>query len=166
VEELMPAKYWNESVKKAKDLMKAIPVADPRSDLKGIDGVIVGTPTRYGNMTAQMRNFWDQTGGDWVEGTLVGKPAGVFTSTGTQHGGQETTIISTMLTLLHHGCVLVGFPYSFEEQSTMVEISGGSPYGVSTIAGPMGERMPSQNELKMAKDFGKHFTVIAEKLMK
>ena len=164
VEELMPDKFWSEGVRRTKELMKEIPVADPLTDLEGIDGVIVGTPTRFGNMTAQMRNFWDQTGGAWAEGSLVGKPAGVFTSTGTQHGGQETTIISTMLTLLHHGCVIVGFPYSFKEQSIMDEISGGSPYGVSTIAGPMGERTPSPNELKMAKDFGKHFTAIAKKL--
>ncbi len=115
-------------------------------------------------MSSQMRNFWDQTGEDWTEGTLIGKPASVFTSTGTQHGGQETTIISTMITLLHHGCILVGFPYSFTEQMTLEEISGGSPYGVSTIAGAQGERMPSANELKMAKDLGKHLIGIARKL--
>ena len=88
----------------------------------------------------------------------------MFTSTGTQHGGQETTIVSTHITLLHHGCVIVGLPYSFTEQMTVDEISGGSPYGASTIAGPMGERMPSANELKMAKDLGKHLTTIAKRL--
>lgn len=165
VEELMPEKYWDDSVKKVKEMMKDIPVADPRKDFKGIDGLIVGTPTRYGNMCAQMRNFWDQTGGDWVKGTLIGKPASIFTSTATQHGGQETTIISTMITLLHHGLVIVGFPYSFEEQSTLQEISGGSPYGVSTIAGTRGERMPSNNELKMAQDLGAYLTSFAKKLM-
>jgi len=164
VAELIPEEFWNEDVKKAKESMKDIPVADSRKDLKGIDGIIVGTPTRFGNMCAQMRNFWDQTGGDWMNGTLIGKPAAVFTSTGTQHGGQETTIISTHLTLLHHGCVVVGFPYSFKEQMTIEEITGGSPYGASTIAGPMGERMPSANELKMAKGLGKHLTTIAKKL--
>jgi len=164
VAELVPEKFWNEDVRKAKELMKNIPVADPRNDLKGIDGVIVGAPTRFGSMCAQMRNFWDQTGGDWMNGTLIGKPAAVFTSTGTQHGGQETTIISTHITLLHHGCVVVGLPYSIQEQMTMEEITGGSPYGASTIAGPMGERMPSANELKMAKDLGKHLTRIAKKL--
>ncbi len=164
VAELVPEEFWDENVKKAKELMKDIPVADPREDLKGIDGIIVGTPTRYGNMCSQMRNFWDQTGGDWMIGTLIGKPASVFTSTGTQHGGQETTIISTHYTLLHHGCVVVGLPYSFKEQMTMQEITGGSPYGASTIAGPMGERMPSANELKMAKDLGEHLTMIAKKL--
>lgn len=164
VAELVPEEFWDENVKKAKELMKDIPVADPREDLKGIDGIIVGTPTRYGNMCSQMRNFWDQTGGDWMIGTLIGKPASVFTSTGTQHGGQETTIISTHYTLLHHGCVVVGLPYSFKEQMTMQEITGGSPYGASTIAGPMGERMPSANEIRMAEGLGEHLTMIAKKL--
>jgi len=164
VAELLPEESWDENVKKAREMMKDIPVADPRKDLKGIDGIIVGTPTRFGNMTSQMRNFWDQTGGDWAKGTLIGKPAGVFTSTATQHGGQETTIVSTMLTLMHHGCILVGFPYSFKEQMTLQEITGGSPYGVSTIAGGRGERKLSGNELKMARDFGKHLTAFAKKL--
>ena len=164
VAELLPEEYWDENVKKAKEMMKDIPVADPRGDLKGIDGLIVGTPTRFGNMTSQMRNFWDQTGDEWMKGTLIGKPAAVFTSSATQHGGQETTIISTMLTLLHHGCILVGFPYSFKEQMTLEEITGSSPYGVSTIAGTQGEKMPSGNELKMARDFGKHLTTFAKKL--
>jgi len=164
VGELIPKEQWNEPIKKMKEEMKDVPIADPRKDLKGIDGVIVGTPTRFGNMCAQMRNFWDQTSDDWAKGTLIGKPAAVFTGTATQHGGQETTIISTMITLLHHGCVLVGLPYSFQEQMTIEEISGGSPYGASTIAGPMGERTPSANELKMARDLGKHLTTIAKKL--
>lgn len=164
VSELIPEESWIEDVKKTKELMKEIPVANPRKDLKGIDGVIVGTPTRFGNMCAQMRNFWDQTGGAWVNNTLVGKPAAVFTGSNTQHGGQETTIISTHLTLLHHGCVIVGLPYSFKEQMTIEEISGGSPYGASTIAGPGGVRMPSTNELKMAKGLGRHLTTIAKKL--
>jgi NAD(P)H dehydrogenase (quinone) len=144
--------------------MKDIPVADPRADLEGIDGLIVGTPTRFGNMTAQMRNFWDQTGSGWSKGVLIGKPAAVFTSSGTQHGGQETTIITTMITLLHHGCVLVGLPYSFKEQLASEEISGGSPYGASTIAGPGNERTPTANELQMAKELGRHLTEIARKL--
>jgi len=162
--ELVPEEFWDENIKKAKELMKAIPVANPREDLKWIDGVIIGTPTRFGNMCAQMRNFWDQTGGEWMNGTLIGKPAAVFTSSNAQHGGQETTIITTMITLLHHGCVLVGLPYSFKEQMTMEEITGGSPYGASTIAGTMGERMPSANELKMAKSLGRHLTTFAKKL--
>jgi len=164
--ELVPEEFWSEDMRKAKELMKYIPVADPRKDLEAIDGLIIGTPTRFGNMCAQMRNFWDQTGGAWMRGSLIGKPAAVFTSSNTQHGGQETTIISTMITLLHHGCVLVGLPYSFKEQMTMEEITGGSPYGASTIAGngPPYERMPSANELQMAKDLGKHLTTIAKRL--
>ncbi len=163
--ELVPEQYWDDGIRKAKDAMKGIPVADPRKDLKGVDGVIVGTPTRYGNMCSQMRNFWDQTGSDWLAGTTIGKPASVFTSTATQHGGQETTIISSMITLLHLGFVIVGLPYSFKEQMSVDEISGSSPYGASTIAGSMGERMPSQNELKLAKGLGKHLTEVASKLM-
>lgn len=164
VAEVIPKESWDEAILKAKENMKDIPVADPKKDLRGINGIIVGTPTRYGNMCAQMRNFWDQTVEDWMSYTLVGKPAAVFTGSATQHGGQETTIISTMLTLLHHGCVLVGLPYSFKEQMTIEEITGGSPYGASTIAGGMGERLPSANELKLAKDLGKHLTTIAKKL--
>jgi NAD(P)H dehydrogenase (quinone) len=164
VAELVPKERWTGDMRKVKESMKNIPVADPSQDLKRVDRVIVGTPTRFGNMCAQMRNFWDQTSDEWMKGTLIGKPAAVFTSTATQHGGQETTIISTMITLLHHGLVLVGLPYSFAEQMTIEEISGGSPYGPSTIAGPMGERKPTANELKMAKDLGKHLTEIAKKL--
>lgn len=164
VAELMPEERWDENVRKAKEAMKHIPVASPQEDLKGIDGLIVATPTRFGNMTSQMRNFWDQTGGAWMEGTLIGKPAAVISSSNTQHGGQETTIIATMLTLLHHGCLLVGLPYSFKEQMTMEEISGGSPYGASTIAGAQGERMPSLNELAMARGLAKRLTNIAERL--
>lgn len=162
--ELIPEESWNEKMRKAKELMKDVDMADPEKDIEGVDGIIVGTPTRFGNMCAQMRNFWDQTTGGWISGALIGKPASVFTSTATQHGGQETTIISTMLTLLHHGCILVGFPYSFKEQMTMAEISGGSPYGASTIAGTGGERMPSANELQIAKKLGEHLTRIAGKL--
>ena len=165
VAELIPKEKWNENMRKAKEMMKDVPIADPKKDLKGIDGLIVGTPTRFGNMCAQMRNFWDQTSEDWANGTLIGKPAAVFTSSATQHGGQETTLISIMITLLHHGCILVGLPYSFKEQMSLDEIVGGSPYGVSTISGGMGERLPSTLELTMAKGLGKHLTEIAKKLM-
>ena len=140
VAELVPEEFWNEDIRRAKEMMKDIPVADPRKDLQRIEGITVGTPTRYSNMCSQMRNFWDQTGADWMKDTLIGKPAAVFTSSATQHGGQETTIVTTVITLLHHGCVLVGLPYSFKEQMTLEEITGGSPYGASTIAGTMGER--------------------------
>lgn len=165
VAELVPEEFWSEDVQKAKALMRDVPIANPRKALKEIDGVIVGTLTRFGNMCAQMRNFWDQTGGDW--GTLTGKPAAVFTSTNTQHGGQETTLISTHFTLLHHGCIIVGLPYIFREQMTMDEITGGSPYGASTVAGngPPYTLRPTAKELTMAEGLGKHLTVIARKLL-
>ncbi len=165
VEELIPKEKWSDDIRKAKEMMKDIPIANPTEDLKDIDGLIVGTPTRFGNMTSQMRNFWDQTGGGWANGTLIGKPASVFTSTATQHGGQETTLITTNITLLHHGCIIVGLPYSNQGLSTIKEISGGSPYGPSTITGGNGERMPSENELELAKALGSHLTGISRKLM-
>lgn len=166
VAELVPEQFWSEEIRKAKDLMKDVPVADPRKDLDDIQGVIVGTPTRFGNMSAQMRNFWDQTGAIWMKGSLIGKPAAAFTSSNNQHGGQETTIISTHFTLLHHGFVVVGLPYSFREQMTMGEITGGSPYGASTVAGsgPPYKRMPTANDLETAKNLGKHLTNIAKRL--
>lgn len=166
VAELVPEEGWSEEVKITKENMREIPVADPRQDLEGIDGVIVGTPTRFGNMCAQMRNFWDQTGGAWVKGSLLTKPAAAFTSSNSQHGGQETTIISTHLTFLHHGCVIVGLPYVFKEQMIMTEITGGSPYGPSTVAGsgPPYKRMPTDNDLKLARSLGKYLTEIARKL--
>lgn len=162
VPELMPEEQWDDAVLKAKEQLRDIPFASI-SDLDNIDGLILGTPTRYGNMCAQMRNFWDQTGQQWMQGTLIGKPAAVITSSATQHGGQETTIITTMITLLHHGMVLVGLPYSFQEQMTLAEITGGSPYGASTIAG-QGERMPSENELTLVRNLGRHLSEIAAKL--
>jgi len=128
------------------------------------DAVIFGTPTRFGNMCAQMRNFMDQTGGLWMENALVGKVGSVFTSSATQHGGQETTITSFHSTLLHLGMVIVGVPYSEQRQTTMAEISGGSPYGASTIAGGDGSRSPSENELAIARFQGKHVAEIAKKL--
>ncbi len=164
VAELVPEKFLDEYAKQAAEMQKDIEVADPRADLQGIDGVIMGTPTRFGNMASQMKNFWDQTGGDWMKGTLVGKPGGVFTSTGAQHGGQESTILSSMLPLFHHGCVIVGMPYSIDGQMNMETLSGGTPYGPSTITGPKGERFPSEAELSMAKGFGAHLTGIASKL--
>lgn len=139
------------------------PVADP-NELADYDAIIFGTPTRFGNMAAQMRNFLDQTGGLWMKGALVGKVGSVFTSTASQHGGQETTITSFHTTLLHHGMVVVGLPYSFEGNAIMSEISGGTPYGASTIAGADGSRMPSENELAGARFQGRHVAEIAAKL--
>lgn len=133
-------------------------------ELANYDAIIFGTPTRFGNMTAQMRNFLDQTGKLWMDGSLIGKLASVFTSTGTQHGGQETTITSFHTTLLHHGMVIVGVPYSCKGLTQMSEITGGSPYGASTLAGADGKRMPSNNELDIARFQGKHVAQLAERL--
>jgi NAD(P)H dehydrogenase (quinone) len=133
-------------------------------ELGNYDAILFGTPTRFGNMAAQMRNFLDQTGKLWMDGALIGKVASVFTSTATQHGGQETTITSFHTTLLHHGMVIVGVPYSCKGLSLMSEISGGSPYGASTLAGPDGQRMPSANELDIARFQGEHVAQIAKRL--
>ncbi len=149
--------------KKAQERFEHIPVADIE-DLKGKDAIIFGTPTRYGDMTGQMRNFLDQTGELWSNGELVGVVGSVFTSTATQHGGQESTILSFYTTLLHHGMVIVGLPYSYEGLFESEEISGGGPYGASTIAGPEGERTPSENELEGARYQGEHVAKIAKKM--
>jgi NAD(P)H dehydrogenase (quinone) len=133
-------------------------------DLAGADAIIFGTPTRYGNMAGQMKNFLDTTGGLWAAGKLIGKVGSVFTSSATQHGGQESTILSFHTVLLHHGLVLVGLPYSFQGQMGLQEITGGSPYGASTIAGGKGERWPSANELAAARFQGKHVATLASKL--
>lgn len=133
-------------------------------ELGSADAVIFGTPTRFGNMCGQMRQFLDATGGLWMKGSLVGKVGSVFASSATQHGGQESTILSFHITLLHQGMIIVGLPYAFQGQMRIDEITGGSPYGASTIAGGKGERMPSANELEAARFQGKHVATIAEKL--
>ena len=133
-------------------------------ELPEAGAIIFGTPTRFGNMCGQMRQFLDATGPLWANGSLVGKVGSVFTSTATQHGGQESTILSFHTTLLHLGMVLVGLPYSFQGQRRLDEITGGSPYGASTIAGGQGERQPSENELEGARYQGEHVTNIALKL--
>jgi len=135
-------------------------------ELASADAVIFGTPTRFGNMCGQMRQFLDATGQLWLKGALVGKVGSVFTSSNTQHGGQESTILSFHITLLHQGMIIVGLPYTFQGQMRIDEITGGSPYGASTIAGSRGERMPSDNELSAARFQGKHVTTIASKLTK
>jgi NAD(P)H dehydrogenase (quinone) len=139
------------------------PIATP-DELADYDAIVFGTPTRFGNMAAQMRNFLDQTGGLWFAKALVGKVGSVFVSTASQHGGQETTITSFHTTLLHHGMVIVGLPYTFDGNSEMGEISGGTPYGASTLAGNDGSRMPSENELAGARFQGAHVAQIAAKL--
>ncbi|MPZ08650.1 MAG: NAD(P)H:quinone oxidoreductase [Kiloniellaceae bacterium] len=160
VPELMP----EEVAKKAGvKLDQVAPIAKPE-ELADYDAVIFGTPTRFGNMAAQMRNFLDQTGALWMKGSLVGKVGSVFASTATQHGGQETTITSFHTTLLHQGMVIVGLPYTCQEQMTLDEIAGGSPYGATTIAGSDGSRQPSEKELTMARFQGRHVAEIAAKL--
>jgi NAD(P)H dehydrogenase (quinone) len=133
-------------------------------ELAEYDAIIIGTPTRFGNMAAQMKNFLDQTGGLWFQGKLIGKIGSVFTSSNTQHGGQESTILTTHTVLLHQGMVIVGLPYSWQGQMISSEITGGSPYGASTIAGGDGSRHPSDNELAGAHFQGKHVAQIAAKL--
>ena len=133
-------------------------------DLASADAIIFGTPTRFGNMCGQMRQFLDSTGQLWQKGTLVGKAGSVFTCSNTQHGGQESTLLSFHITLLHHGMVIVGLPYAFAGQMGVEEIKGGSPYGASTIAGNSGERMPSAVELDAARYQGRHVAEIAKKL--
>ena len=161
VPELMP----EEAARKAGlKLDQAAPIASP-DELAEYDAVIFGTPTRFGNMAAQMRNFLDQTGGLWMKGSLIGKVGSVFTSSATQHGGQESTILSFHTTLLHQGMVIVGVPYSCADQMRTDEITGGSPYGASTIAGGDGKRMPSANELGIARFQGRHVAQIARNLM-
>jgi NAD(P)H dehydrogenase (quinone) len=139
------------------------PIAQP-AELADYDAIIIGTPTRFGNMAAQMKQFLDQTGGLWAKGALVGKVGSVFTSSATQHGGQESTILATHIVLLHHGLVVVGLPYACQDQMGLEEIKGGSPYGASTIAGGQGERQPSEKELGMARFQGEHVAKIAVKL--
>lgn len=147
----------------AQKAMEHIPVAN-LEDLEEADGIIFGTGTRFGNMSAQMKAFLDSTGGLWAKGALVGKVGSVFTSSGTQHGGQESTLLTFHPVLLHHGMVIAGLPYAFGGQTTMSEISGGSPYGASTIAGGDGSRQPSQNELDGARFQGKYVAGIVKKL--
>lgn len=164
VPELVPQEVLEESgAAAARKAFAHVPVA--KVDKMGeADAVIFGTPTRFGNMCAQMRNFMDQAGGLWMTNALVGKAGSVFTSSATQHGGQETTITSFHSTLLHLGMVIVGVPYSEKRQMTVAEITGGSPYGASTIAGGDGSRMPSENELAIARFQGKHVAEITKKL--
>ncbi len=164
VPELVPAdKLEASGAKGAKEKFGHIPVADP-AILEEADAIIFGTPTRFGNMCAQMRNFLDQTGQLWMSGGLVGKVGSVFASTASQHGGQETTITSFHTTLFHHGMIVVGVPYSEPLLLNMQEISGGTPYGATTLAGADGSRQPSENELAIARFQGQHVAGIAAKL--
>jgi NAD(P)H dehydrogenase (quinone) len=150
------------AIKAGAKLDQTAPIAAV-DELPEYDAIIFGTPTRFGNMCAQMRSFLDQTGRLWLNGSLIGKVGSVFTSTATQHGGQETTITSFHTTLLHHGMIIVGVPYSCQEIMNMSEITGGSPYGASTLAGGDGTRQPSENELKIARFQGAHVAEVAKK---
>lgn len=164
VPELVPEEILERTgAKAARAAFAHIPVAKPEQ-LAEADAIIFGTPTRFGNMCAQMRNFLDQTGPLWANGALIGKLGSVFTSTATQHGGQETTITSFHTTLLHHGMIIVGVPYSEQHLFNMKEITGGTPYGASTLAGGDGSRQPSENELAIARFQGRHVAQIARKL--
>jgi NAD(P)H dehydrogenase (quinone) len=160
VPELVP----EEVAKKANmKLDQPAPIATPQ-ELAEYDAIIVGCGTRYGGMASQMRNFWDQTGSHWMSGTLIGKVASAFASSATQHGGNETTLITAFPLFMHHGMVYVGLPYSCQAQMGLDEIKGGSPYGATTIAGGQGERQASEQELGMARFQGRHVTEIAKKL--
>ncbi|MFA5029099.1 MAG: NAD(P)H:quinone oxidoreductase [Candidatus Methylomirabilota bacterium] len=160
----VPELMSEEAARKAgAKLDQAAPIATV-AELAGYDAIIFGAPTRFGNMCAQMRNFLDQTGQLWMKGGLVGKVGSVFASTGTQHGGQETTITSFHTTLFHHGMIVVGVPYACQELVNMSEITGGTPYGATTLAGGDGSRQPSENELAIARFQGAHVAKIAGKL--
>ena len=160
VPELVPEEVARSSHFK---LDQPAPIADP-NEIADYDAIIVGTGTRYGRMSSQMANFFDRTGGLWMKGALIGKLGAAFTSTASQHGGQETTLISILTNLIHHGMVITGMPYSFQGQLTLSEVSGGTPYGASTLAGPDGSRAVSGNELDGARFLGSHVAKLAAKL--
>ena len=160
VPELVPEEVARESHYK---LDQPAPIATV-DELVGYDAIVIGTPTRYGNMAAQMKQFIDQTGGLWAKGALTGKVGAAFTSTASQHGGQETTLTSIHTVLLHHGMVIVGLPYAFQGQMGVDAVKGGSPYGATTIADGDGSRQPSQTDLDGARFQGRHVAGIAAKL--
>lgn len=162
VQELVPREVLANDARllQARENQRNVSVAT-MADLENLDGIILGSPTRFGNMCAQLRNFLDQTGGLWMKGALVGKPAGVFCTTATMHGGQETTLISMMLTLLHHGAVIVGVPYSVPELTTTTR--GGTPYGPTAVVGPLSDQPPVATDLLIARELGKRVTQLAAK---
>ncbi|MDO7873780.1 NAD(P)H:quinone oxidoreductase [Hymenobacter sp. ASUV-10] len=164
VPETLPAEVLAKmGATEAQKAFAQVPVATP-DELADYDAIIFGTPTRYGNMCGQMQAYLDSTGGLWAKGALVGKVGGAFVSTATQHGGQETTIRAVHTALLHHGFILVGLPYAWQGQMGHHEVTGGTPYGASTVAGGQGERQPSSNELEGARFQGRHTAQIASKL--
>lgn len=165
VQELIPQDKVDRAphLKRSKELMKEVPLAS-NDDLRWADGVCFGSPTRYGNMSAQLKNFIDQTGELWVKGELVGKVAGCFTSTGTQHGGQESTLLSMMVPLFHLGFLIQGLPYAEQAQASMDDIHGGSPYGASSVSGGNGDRAPTKVDLELARALGRRVAQAAGKL--
>jgi NAD(P)H:quinone oxidoreductase type IV len=164
VPELVPDEILEKSgASAARAAFAHVPVAQP-TQLAEADAIIFGTPTRFGNMAAQMRNFLDQTGGLWANGALVGKVGSAFTSTASQHGGHETTLVSFHMTMLHHGMIIVGTPYTEQRLLNMAEITGGTPYGATTLAGIDGSRQPSENELGIARFQGRHVAQITKAL--
>lgn len=164
VPELVPDEALEASgAKAARSAFAHVPVMEVEQ-LAEADAILFGTPTRFGNMAAQMRQFLDRTARLWINGSLIGKVGSVFASTGTQHGGQETTITSFHTTLLHHGMIIVGVPYSEPGLTVMTEVTGGTPYGATTLAGVDNKRLPSENELKIARFQGKHVAEITRKL--
>jgi NAD(P)H dehydrogenase (quinone) len=165
VPELVPDEILEKSgARAARAAFAHVPMATP-AQLAEADAIIFGTPTRFGNMAAQMRNFLDQTGGLWANGALIGKVGSVFASTASQHGGQEMTLVSFHTTLLHQGMVVVGVPYSEQRLVNMAEITGGTPYGATTLAGVDGSRQPSENELAIARFQGRHVAQITNALI-
>ena len=162
-ETLSPEVIAKMGATEAQQALSQVPVCTVE-ELETADAILFGTPTRFGNMCGQMRQFLDATGQIWARGGLVGKPGGVFCSTATQHGGQETTLVSFIYTLMHHGMLVVGLPYAFAGQMRMDEITGGSPYGASTLAAGDGSRKPSENELEGARYQGRRIAEIAKKL--
>jgi len=165
VPELLPQNIIDkdERIKKAKKLQKEVPVVRTE-ELEKIDGIILGSPTRFGNICAQLRNFLDQTGQLWMKGALIDKPAGVFCCTATMHGGQETTLISMMFTLIHHGAIIVGIPYSVKELRESQR--GGSPYGPTAVVGDLGDQSPTETDLKIAGELDKRVTRIVKEFLK
>jgi NAD(P)H dehydrogenase (quinone) len=163
VPDLLPEKVIesNEHIKKAKEMQKDVPIAK-MNELDDMDGLILGSPTRFGNMCSQLRNFLDQTGSLWAKGTFINKPAGVFCCTATLHGGQETTLISMMFTLFHHGAIILGVPYSVKELAETT--GGGSPYGPTAVVGNMADKPPTEIDLKIAEELGKRVAQIALRL--
>lgn len=163
VPELIPEENFNDAMRASREAQSDIPEAT-LDELSEVDGLVVGSPTRFGNVTAQLKNFIDQTGGLWAKGALIGKPFGFFTGSATQHGGQESTILTGMVPFIHHGMIFVGIPYSNPELTGIEKVHGGSPYGASSVVGPRADRHPLDEDLNLARVLGKRVAEVATKL--